>query len=55
VELFSDNPHGTAAGTFEIVENRRGFGFNELVTAGDRLFFNGYDRDHGSELWALEP
>jgi hypothetical protein len=44
---------GTAAGTFEIME--RHSGFNELVTAGPRLFFGGYDREHGSELWALEP
>jgi ELWxxDGT repeat protein len=50
---------GTAAGTFEIRHGAapgEGLGFiRDLVRAGSRLFFQAYDRDHGTELWALEP
>lgn len=48
---------GTTVGTFEIrnVAGPGESGFRELVPVGARLFFRGYDRDHGTELWALEP
>jgi ELWxxDGT repeat protein len=50
---------GTAAGTFEIqhvAAPGEGLGPSwNLEPAASRLFYRGYDRDHGTELWALEP
>ncbi|PYQ66791.1 MAG: hypothetical protein DMF53_02880, partial [Acidobacteria bacterium] len=48
---------GTQAGTFKVLDLREplfGPSVFELVPAGPRLFFRKWDRDHGSELWALE-
>ena len=48
---------GTQAGTFKLLDLRSRFEattFFELAPAGPRLFFRKWDRDHGSELWALE-
>ncbi len=48
---------GTPAGTLKVLDLREPFDFTtyfELVPAGPRLFFRKWDRDHGSELWALE-
>lgn len=48
---------GTQAGTFKVLDLSSSFydaSVFELVSAGPRLFFRKWDRDHGSELWALE-
>jgi ELWxxDGT repeat protein len=45
---------GTVEGTIMIREVGV-TGFPELVPAGHRLFFRSYDRNTGTELWALEP
>ncbi|HEY2292913.1 MAG TPA: ELWxxDGT repeat protein [Thermoanaerobaculia bacterium] len=48
---------GTQAGTFKVLDLREPFfdtSVFELAPAGPRLFFRKWDRDHGSELWALE-
>jgi ELWxxDGT repeat protein len=44
---------GTPAGTFPVVPRVRIGG--ELVRAGDRVFFPGYDTSTGWELWAVRP
>jgi hypothetical protein len=42
---------GTEAGTFRLRDRVD----PELVRAGDRVFFSGFDDAHGWELWAVKP
>jgi ELWxxDGT repeat protein len=42
---------GTTAGTRPVIE---GFGPTDLYAAPDRVYFRGWDADHGGELWASD-
>lgn len=47
---------GTPAGTFRLLLTGGGHDpSSELVRAGSRVFFRGYDRETGYELWAVRP
>lgn len=46
---------GTPAGTFQVEPRVRIDSPEELVRAGDRVFFPSYDTATGWELWAVRP
>ena len=46
---------GTPAGTFRLLLTGGGHDPSDLVGAGSRVFFRGYDRETGYELWAVRP
>ena len=45
---------GTPAGTFQLLQLKGGSNIFEIEPAGSHLLFRNWDRDHGTELWALE-
>jgi ELWxxDGT repeat protein len=45
---------GTPAGTFQLLRLKGGSNIFEIEPAGSHLLFRNWDRDHGTELWAVE-